>query len=220
MAGVIKAICNRSLKARGAVESTLEEALRANLALAAIAARIKDEIDEQTCQWINQAVGTASFLPADNAVLKCHTLRLLGKEVIGALVIEVRQNARLLGVIAWFPEDPYAPVSWHTSWELLYMTLGIRLRNEAYRRYFQRFVAERDRIAFCAALNALLSHGNTVLPLELDGRCFAIEGDVFVALRQARIEKCWMTHGYWRFRQRMKMSPTVAHVCRAIWIWG
>ncbi|EKT4529251.1 hypothetical protein QEM33_001817 [Pseudomonas putida] len=172
-----------------AVESTLEEAMSANLALAAIAARIKGEIDEQTCQWINQVVGTASFLPADDTVLKCHTLRLLGKEVIGALVIEVRQNARLLGVIAWLPEDPYAPVSWHTSWELLYMTLGIRLRNEAYRRYFQRFVAERDRVAFCATLNALLNHGNTVLPLELDGRCFAIEGDVFVALRQARIDK-------------------------------
>ncbi|WP_267273821.1 NEL-type E3 ubiquitin ligase domain-containing protein [Pseudomonas putida] len=172
-----------------AVESTLEDAMSANLALAAIAARIKGEIDEQTCQWITQVVGTGSFLPADNTVLKCHSLRLLGKKVIGAVVIEVRQNARLLGVIAWLPEDPYAPVSWHTSWELLYMTLGIRLRNEAYRRYFQRFIAERDRVAFCVALSALLSHGNTVLPLELDGRCFAIEGDVFVALRQARIDK-------------------------------
>jgi hypothetical protein len=172
-----------------AVESLLEEASSANLELAAIVARIKGEIDEQTYQRISQVGSAASVMPADNAVLKCHTLRLLGKNVVGALVIEVRQNARLLGVIAWLPEDPYAPVSWHTSWELLYMTLGIRLRNEAYRQYFQRFVAERDRVSFYTALNTLLSHGNTVLPLELDGRCFAIEGDVFVALREARLDK-------------------------------
>ncbi|WP_043202055.1 NEL-type E3 ubiquitin ligase domain-containing protein [Pseudomonas putida] len=172
-----------------AVEAIVEEALSANLEVAAVVARVKGEIDELTYQRINRIVNTAPSAPADNTVLKCHTLRLLGKKVIGALAIEVRQNARLLGVIAWLPEDLYAPVSWHASWDLLYMTLGMRLRSEAYRQYFQRFVAERDRVALYTALNALLSHGNTVLPLELDGRCFAIEGEVFAALREAKLDK-------------------------------
>ncbi|MFP3335825.1 DUF6543 domain-containing protein, partial [Pseudomonas sp. SIMBA_064] len=73
--------------------------------------------------------------------------------------------------------------------ELLYLTLGVRMRDEAYRQFFQRFVAERDRVAFYTALNALLRQGNTVLPLELDGRCFAVEGDVFTALRKALLDK-------------------------------
>ncbi|MCE7761714.1 hypothetical protein GQL56_03570 [Pseudomonas putida] len=171
------------------VEAIMEEALSANLELAATVARIKGEIDEQTYKRISHVVGPAPLGPADNTVMKCHTLRLLGKKVIGVLVIEVRQDARLLGVIAWLPEDLYAPVSWHASWDLLYMTLGLRMRNEPYRQYFQRFVAERDRVSFYTALNALLSHGNTVLPLELDGRCFAIEGEVFAALREAQLDK-------------------------------
>ncbi|WEK29205.1 MAG: NEL-type E3 ubiquitin ligase domain-containing protein [Candidatus Pseudomonas phytovorans] len=171
------------------VDAIMEEALSANLELAATVARIKGEIDEQTYQRINRVVGTSPSMPAASTVLKCHTLRLLGKKVVGALVIEVRQNARLLGVIAWLPEDRYAPVGWHTSWELLYMTLGMRMRDEAYRRFFQRFVAERDRVSFYTALNALLSHGSTVLPLELDGRCFAIEGEVFAALRKDQLDK-------------------------------
>ncbi|WP_426808898.1 NEL-type E3 ubiquitin ligase domain-containing protein [Pseudomonas sp. WOUb67] len=172
-----------------AVEAIMEETLSANLELAATVARIKGEIDEHTYQRIKRVVGPVSSVPDDNTVLKCHTLRLLGKKVIGALVIEVRQNARLLGVIAWLPEDLYAPVGWHASWELLYMTLGMRLRDEAYRQYFQRFVAERDRVPFYTALNALLNHGSTVLPIELEGRCFAIEGEVFAALREAQLHK-------------------------------
>ncbi|CAI3800088.1 hypothetical protein GLGCALEP_02400 [Pseudomonas sp. MM221] len=171
------------------VEAILEEAWSANLEAAAVVARVKDEIDEQAYQRITRVVNTAAVAPADNTVLKCHTLRLLGKKISGALAIEVRQRARLLGVIAWFPDDLYAPVSWHASWELLYMTLGLRLRNEAYRQYFQRFIAERDRIAFNTALNALLNQGKSVLPLELDGRCFAVEGEVFAALRAAQLDK-------------------------------
>ncbi|MFV3288604.1 NEL-type E3 ubiquitin ligase domain-containing protein [Pseudomonas sp. NY11955] len=167
----------------------MEEASSANLEVAAILARTKGEIDEQTHQRIARVVSAAPVSSADNAVLKCHTLRLLGKQIIGALVIEVRRNADLLGVIAWFPEDLYAPVSWHTTWELLYTALGVRLRSEAYRKYFQRFIAERDRVAFHTALNSQLTQDETGSMLELDGRCFAIEGGVFVALGRAQTQK-------------------------------
>jgi len=170
------------------VEAIMEEALSARLELDAVVARVKGEIDELTYQRIRHVVEAASG-PAEDTVVRCHTLRLLGKKIIGALAIEVRQNARLVGVIAWLPEDRYAAVSWHANWELLYLTLGVRMRDEAYRQFFQRFVAERDRVAFYTALNALLRQGNTVLPLELDGRCFAVEGDVFTALRKALLDK-------------------------------
>lgn len=171
------------------ITEVMEEASSANLDAAAILARTKGEIDEQTYQRIARIVNAAPLSPADNTVLKCHTLRLLGKQVIGALVIEVRQHAELLGVIAWFPEDPYAPVSGYATWELLYTALGVRLRSEAYRKYFQRFIAERDRVAFHTALNLQLSQDDTGSPLELDGRCFVVEGGVFVALRKARLHK-------------------------------
>lgn len=169
-----------------AVATAMEQALRINLEVAAVVARARNEIDQATFQPILHLLAAQQ---PDAATLRCHSLRLLGKRLIGALAMELRQADKLLGVIAWLPDDPYAPVSWHASWQSLYLTLGLRLRSGGYRIYIQRLIAERDRVGFNAVLKARLAKGGNDVPLEVDGRHFAIEGDVFASLRREQLDK-------------------------------
>jgi len=172
-----------------AAASAMEQALRVNLEVAAVVARAKNDIDPPTFEHIVQLLDGQPATQPGAVTRHCHGLRLLGKRLIGALAIELRQAGKARGVIAWLPDDPYAPVSWHDNWQTLYLTLGLRLRSGGYRLYIQRLVAERDRVTFNRVLKARLEQGGDDVPLDLDGRHYEIEGDVFTSLRQGQVDK-------------------------------
>jgi len=172
-----------------AVAAAMEQALRINLEVSAVVARARNEIDQATFQPILNMLAEQPANPLGAATLHCHSVRLLGKRLIGALAMELRQAGKLLGVVAWLPDDPYAPLSWHPSWPSLYLTLGVRLRSSSYRIYIQRLIAERDRVGFNTVLRARLATGGNDVPLEVDGRHFAIEGNVFASLRREQLDK-------------------------------
>lgn len=133
----------------------------------------------------------APVVAADASRLLPFDLRVLGKRVRGAVAFEVRRGglatAPLEGVVAWIPDDPQGALSRYRTWDELFSDLGRRLQSPGYRAFFQRFISERDRVAFSSALAPLLS-ANTAAAIELDGRYFSIGTPLFAHLRKVRID--------------------------------
>ncbi|QXH49716.1 leucine-rich repeat domain-containing protein [Pseudomonas fakonensis] len=177
---------------RDALHQQLQAVLRTNLTARLHLARLTGDLDEQGYRLLLALVSTSATVPAETAVLKPFSLRLLGKPVVGPVVFEIRQSAKpgakLEGLIAWLPGDPHLQLGQHASWERFYQGLGKRFRKPGYAAFFQRFIGEADRAGFSQVLAGLLAEaGDTAI--ELDGRSEAISGELFVHLRKAQVDK-------------------------------
>ncbi|AZL69601.1 NEL-type E3 ubiquitin ligase domain-containing protein [Pseudomonas oryziphila] len=176
--------------ARQRVEQQLEAVQRANFDAAVQLALGKGQLDALSGRQLRPLLAQTPLVPAEPTVLIARQLYLLGKRVIGVVTLEVRRSpapdAALDGVIAWIPGDPQGAVSRHSSWGALYQALARRFRQPGYPAFFQRFLAQSDRIAFERVLAGLLADK---APLELDGRNLEVEGELFVRLRQDQVGK-------------------------------
>lgn len=176
--------------ARQAVERLFEDSLRARMEAAVRMAALKGALDEASYR---QALPITLVDPnaqrCAGVVTPCQ-LWLLGKRVAGVVTLELRsdRDAPVEGVVAWIPGDPQQAVGWHRSWASLYRSLASRLRQQAYRRFFARFIKEEDRLSFDRALAKALSNTAAGAPVELDGRHFVIPGDLFQYLRAVQME--------------------------------
>lgn len=166
-----------------AVEVLLERGCRTGLEAAVRLATLKGELDEASYFQFLPLLATAPVVASTSATLRPCGIRLLGKQVRGAVGFEVRSGATLEGVILWMPDDPHAVLSRHASWAAVFQTLGQRFRAPGYTTYFQRFISERDRNAFSEALAELLKAANGAAPIELDGRHQAFTAALFTQLR-------------------------------------
>ncbi|UVK81476.1 leucine-rich repeat domain-containing protein [Pseudomonas sichuanensis] len=176
--------------ARQRVEQQLEAVQRANFDAAVQLALGKGQLDALSGRQLRPLLAQTPLVPAEPTVLIARQLYLLGKRVIGVVTLEVRRSpapdAAVDGVIAWIPGDPQGAVSRHSSWGALYQALARRFRQPGYPAFFQRFLAQSDRIAFERVLAGLLADKT---PLELDGRNLEVEGELFVRLRQDQVGK-------------------------------
>lgn len=165
-------------QAVGEVNELLQAQLRSSLETALRLAQVKNEIDDATCRRL------LSFtVPAPTASPGVRQLYLLGHKLHG-----VAAFAGAL-VVAWIPDDPQGPILSAASWEALYTIIGQRLRDPTYARFFQRFIAERERAAFCATLAERLVADRDAPALRLDGRALAIEEELFAYLRRVQVDK-------------------------------
>lgn len=180
-------------QARQQLHELLEEAQRLDMEVALCRAALMGAITSQRYARVKQLVSASTAVPNDVTVLNCRQVNLLGKRMVGIVVIEVRRDAQtsspVVGVIAYVPDDPHGAISEHSSWAELFMALGKRLRAPGYMEFFQRFVRERDRTGFSQTLARLLQTGTATDSLELDGRDFPYDARLFAALRKARIDK-------------------------------
>lgn len=177
---------------RQRVQGLMEEAQRLQLEVAVRLAGIKGEIDQQSFQQLMPVISATPIVPADPAQLRYRQLFLLGKRIEGVVVIEVREHtvgAALQGLIVWMPDDPVQAVQEFPSWWAFYQALALRLRDQAFVRYFARFIRERDRVGFFSVLNARQAAGGAQSAIELDGRDFAIDRPLFTYLQALRIDK-------------------------------
>lgn len=176
---------------RRQVEALLEEASRAAMEAAVRLALLKGQIQESSYLQLLRVFSRKASVPADTAKLKYRQLFVLGKCVQGVVVVEVwdSQGSRLQNLLLWTPGDPEQPVRQYSSWQALYQALGGRLREASYARYFSRFIAETDRVAFCTKLEHLLTATKVGTELELDGRNFPITEPLFAYLRAQRLNK-------------------------------
>ena len=173
------------------IEALLEEGARASLDAAVRLAALRGDIDQRSYFQFLPVMAKAPVVASDASRLLPFDLRVLGKQVRGAVAFEVRRGglatAPLEGVVAWIPDDPQGALSRYRTWDELFSDLGRRLQSPGYRAFFQRFISERDRVAFSSALAPLLS-ANTAAAIELDGRYFSIGTPLFAHLRKVRID--------------------------------
>lgn len=164
-----------------AVKTLFQEHQRAQCEVAVRVALLKGELDARSYQQVRALLSARPVVPSTPEIAVARQLLLLGKQVRGVVAIEVRASAGapVMSVITWAAGDPRQPVERHASWEALYQLLGRRLRDPGYRRFFARFISERDRPAFDGALARLLRSTPAGSPVQLDGRNQAITGALF-----------------------------------------
>ncbi|MFJ3450106.1 NEL-type E3 ubiquitin ligase domain-containing protein [Pseudomonas sichuanensis] len=172
------------------VERLFEEQQRLQLEVEALTALLKGGLDERGYLHLVPFLTTSPVVAPLPEPVAARQLWLLGKPVQGVVTLEVRQlgGATVEAVIACIPGDPHGAVSRHGSWNALYQVLAQRLAEPGYRRFFGRFLGERDRAAFMASL-ARLRAAQPNATVELDGRNFVIAPPLLVHLRDARLSK-------------------------------
>ncbi|WP_194791162.1 NEL-type E3 ubiquitin ligase domain-containing protein [Pseudomonas sp. UFMG81] len=170
------------------VQPALAAAYQANLEAAAHLAHRRGTLRATAYQRLQRLFSPAT--PAqDDLALEARALRLLGKPVVGVVVVETSVGGVADGVLTWIADDPVSPFNWHPSWPALYTALAGRLADPAYQAFFQRFLAEHDRHDFNRRLAGLLAAAGPVTPVELDGRHAAIDGTLFNHLAREQIER-------------------------------
>jgi hypothetical protein len=172
------------------IESLFEETLDAHLEVAVRMAHAKGELEEQHYLRMLPIIAPRPIVAAVPGVTAPRQLYLLGKRVRGAVTLELRDSSRgpATGVIAYLPGDPVQAVFHEATWQALYDRLASRLKDAAYRQYFQRFIAERDRPAFFTALTSQLAEVD-FKALQLDGRNLAVDLALLAHLRTVQIDK-------------------------------
>lgn len=164
-----------------AVQRMLQDNLRARFEVAVRQARLRGALETYAFYRLLPLWTQASIVSPVPGSATPRQLYLLGKCMRGVVTFEQRetQQGEIQSITAWIPQDPSMPVSQHASWEALYQWLGKRLRSERYRTFFARFISERDRPAFTETLSRLHRSTERGVPLQLDGRHFAIDGPLF-----------------------------------------
>ncbi|MGG5290762.1 NEL-type E3 ubiquitin ligase domain-containing protein [Pseudomonas shirazensis] len=175
--------------ARQGVEQNLEENLRAQMDVAIRLAMIKGELQHPVYLRLLPVVAASAIVPPVPGTVTARQLFLLGKRITGVATLELRDLAAgpVHRVVAWVPSDPEQAVRSFPSWQALYEHFAERLREPAFRRFFLRFVAERDRASFVTVLLGQIS--SSAEALTLDGRHFALDEPLFTHLRTEQQRK-------------------------------
>ncbi|QHG64404.2 NEL-type E3 ubiquitin ligase domain-containing protein [Pseudomonas putida] len=171
----------QQLKAPGqAVDHLIEQGYRSTLEAELRLADLKGEIARGTLSGFLPIISPSTIQDAtgrdasEEVRLVARSWRVLGKEVRGAMAFEVRRSGRsdapLEGVVCWIPGDEQGAVTWYENWQSLFATLGKLFRLPGYAEFFQRFIGERDRIAFSRALGKASTSRAAYEAVELDGR--------------------------------------------------
>lgn len=177
--------------AKAAVHRCFEENARADLEVAVRCALLKGDLDENSYRLLLPCITALPTVPAVPGEVAPRQLYLLGKCVRGVVTLELRPavGADLQGVCVWVPNDPQSPVRVYRSWEDVFRALARRLTTAPYRRFFSRFISERDRVGFQQLLEERIEASAAHQVPELDGRHLAIDTSLFSHLRGLQIDK-------------------------------
>ncbi|MFS0828272.1 NEL-type E3 ubiquitin ligase domain-containing protein [Pseudomonas phoenicis] len=174
-----------------AVKAMLEDSVRAQFEAAMRLARLKGEMEDYDFYRTVPLWSPQPLVPLVPGSVVPRQLYLLGKCIRGVVALEQRdvEGGKLNSITLWIPQDPKGPITRHASWSAVYRWLGERLRRSSYRRFFARFISERDRPAFVHALNRASDDASAKDPLQVDGRNLAVDKPLFVHLRELRVNK-------------------------------
>lgn len=169
------------------VNATLEAGWRTSLLAAVQLARLKGKVEQRLLDGLLD-VASAS---AESTTGTFSELRLLGRVITGVAVFERPADAEAAAphsLMVWIPDDPHGALASYDSWPRLFEALGVRLRDPAYRQFFQRFIKEHDRMHFSQHLQRLLRSGGAQDAIELDGRHQLINGSLIEHLRRVQVD--------------------------------
>lgn len=184
----------------------LKQSQVADLSVALQMARMKGDLpDDQSFIRLQRLLNTDDSQSTCYPLL-CYSLSIMSTTLTGIVLFAENIGSRHpVGVIAYIPDDPYAPLKQYPTLADFMSALGNHLRNAEYQQFFSRFVNHEERGPFFADLNRRLSkvtwhphtHGDPLpswreTPIDhphLAFRASGISGDLFSHLFQATLSK-------------------------------
>lgn len=149
--------------ARNAVAVTrlrlkLDTTHKADLAVALqIAWMKKDLLDDQSFVLLQRLLSPQSG-GKTGAPLQCYDLSIMSSTLTGIVLFSQSLGSRHdVPMIAYIPDDPYAPLKQYPSPAAFMKALGNNLRTVEYQQFFSRFIHHDERGEFFADLNHRLS---------------------------------------------------------------
>lgn len=194
----------REVVRRSALESELEEHQRQLMALSAEFASLKPMwggIGADVYAMIKQVIAdplkaTLDGKPVTYAALKVFGIELVGPLLIGPSRTDSQTPERL---VVYIPHDPQQPLKEYPDSAHFMVDLRGRLHSASYRRFFSRFVPQRQQGSLFQQFNALFKpeNGNgasgdypiAAKPSRLPLGEREISGSLWEALRQLHVRK-------------------------------
>ncbi|WP_448653175.1 NEL-type E3 ubiquitin ligase domain-containing protein [Pseudomonas fluorescens] len=200
----IKAIVQPSDDAqRIALENQLQEHQRQLLALSAEVACQQPHwgISADAHSMIQQVITNPGSATLDGKPVTFAALKVFGSVLVGPLLIgPSRQDSdRVERLVVFTPNDPQQPLKEYASSGDFMADLRTRLHSASYRRFFSRFVPQREQGIFSQRFNALYKPANgngasgdyplAARPVRLPLEEVAISGNLWEPLREAQVRK-------------------------------
>ncbi|MGE1154669.1 dermonecrotic toxin domain-containing protein [Pseudomonas kitaguniensis] len=187
---------------RTAVHNQLQEHQRQRLALSAEIASRRPEwgISADAYRMVQQLITDPSRATLDGKTVTVAALQVFGSVLVGPLLIgpDRKDSDRVERLVVFIPNDPQQPLKEYASSAAFMAELRDRLHSASYRRFFSRFVPQREQGNFFQRFNTLYkpANGNGTagdyplgsrlrLPLDEVG----INGNLWAQLRDAQVRK-------------------------------
>lgn len=192
--------------ALASLQLKLKHSQAADLNVALQMAWMKGDLhDDQSVTRLQRLLNTDDN-PNTCYPLQCYNLSIMSTALTGIVLFAENIGSRHpVGVIAYIPDDPYAPLKQYPTLVDFMTALGNNLRSAEYQQFFSRFISHEERGLFFADLNRRLSkvtwHPHTrgdplpswrETPIDqphLAFRATAISGDLFTHLFQTKLSK-------------------------------
>ncbi|RZA17870.1 MAG: hypothetical protein EOP02_20885, partial [Proteobacteria bacterium] len=189
--------------ARTVLEQQLQEHQRQLLALSAEVAVRRPEwgIKPDAYRMIQQVIADPGSARLDGKPVTFVGLKVFGAQLVGPLLIGPDRNNsdRVERLVVYIPNDPQQPLKEYASRGDFMADLRTRLHSASYRRFFSRFVAQREQGIFFRHFNALYkpANGNGAAgdyplasnPVKLPLDELSITGNLWEQLRAAQVRK-------------------------------
>ncbi|MPR01525.1 hypothetical protein F0169_05210 [Pseudomonas sp. MAFF 212408] len=188
---------------RSALQTQLQEHHRQQLALSAEIASHKIEwgISADAYQMIKQVITDQSSATLDGKPVTFAALKVFGSVLVGPVMIgpDRKDSGRVERLVVFIPNDPQQPLKEYASSAEFMVELRGRLHSASYRRFFSRFVPQREQGVFFQQFNLLYkpANGNGAAgdypqvprPVRLPLDALDINGDLWEQLREAQVRK-------------------------------
>ena len=188
---------------RAALEQQLQEHHRQLLALSAEVAVQKPVLGISAVAYsmIKQIITDPTRATLDGKSVTFAALKMFGSVLVGPVLIgpERKGSGRAERLVVFIPNDPQQPLKEYTDSGAFMVDLRTRLHSASYRRFFSRFVPQREQGRFFQQFNRLYkpTNGNGAagdypmaaksVRLPLDE--LRIDGLLWESLRKAQVSK-------------------------------
>ena len=186
---------------RKALEQQLQEHHRQQLAVSVEIAHLQASISDDVYAMLKQVLADTPGVTLDARPVGFARLKLYGSELVGPLLIGAsRENMHHAErLVVFIPNDPQQPLKEYASSHDFRVDLRARLHSASYRRFFSRFVPQREQGAFFKQFNrayqpsgnddATLDYPLQANPALLRLMSTRISGVLWEQLAQASVNK-------------------------------
>lgn len=140
---------------RKALEQQLQEHHRQQLAVSVEIAHLQASISGDVYQMLKQVLADTPGVTLDARPIGFATLKIYGVDLVGPLLIgaDREHTHHPERLVVFIPNDPQQPLKEYASSHDFMVDLRARLHSASYRRFFSRFVPQREQGKFFKQFN-------------------------------------------------------------------